>query len=123
MAQKQPRISKHSNIRIHKPSDHEKNDGIHSHSHTHGHTHTQTKAVVNRLSRAIGHLEAVKKMVEDGRDCTEVLVQLVAVRSALNNAGKVILQDHIDHCIIDAVESGDYKAVEELNKAIAQFVK
>lgn len=100
-------------------------DDTHSHSHTHGHNHnhTQTKAVINRLSRAIGHLEAVKKMVEDGRDCTEVLVQLVAVRSALNNTGKVILQDHIDHCIIDAVESGDYSAVEELNKAITQFIK
>lgn len=121
MIQKQPRISKHSNI--HKPSDHEENHDIPSHSHTHGHTHTQTKAVVNRLSRAIGHLEAVKKMVEDSRDCTEVLAQLVAVRSAINNTGKVILQDHIDHCIVDAVESGDHKAIEELNKAIAQFVK
>lgn len=101
----------------------QKDPDTHSHTHTHNHNHTQTKAVINRLSRAIGHLEAVKKMVEDGRDCTEVLVQLVAVRSALNNAGKVILQDHIDHCIIDAVESGDYKSVEELNKAIAQFIK
>lgn len=101
----------------------QKDPDTHSHSHTHSHNHTQTKAVINRLSRAIGHLEAVKKMVEDGRDCTEVLVQLVAVRSALNNTGKVILKDHIDHCIIDAVESEDYKAVEELNKAIAQFIK
>ena len=51
----------------------------------HAHTHTQTRAVVNRLARAIGHLERVKAMVEEGRDCAEVLVQLSAVRSALNN--------------------------------------
>ena len=49
--------------------------------HSHSHSHTQTKAVVNRLSRAIGHLESVKRMVEDGRDCTEVLIQLSAVKS------------------------------------------
>ena len=61
---------------------------VHMHSHAHGHTHTQTKAVVNRLARAIGHLESVKRMVEDGRDGSEVLIQLAAVRSALNNTAK-----------------------------------
>lgn len=89
----------------------------------HGHHHTNTKAVVNRLSRAIGHLEAVKKMVEEGRDCSEVLIQLAAVRSAINNTGKVILEDHIEHCIVEAVENGDSEAIEKLNKAINQFVK
>ena len=60
-------------------------------------THQNSKAVSNRLSRAIGHLESIRRMVEDGRDCTEVLVQLSAVKSAVNNAGKVILQDYIEH--------------------------
>ena len=69
------------------------------HEHGHTHSHTQTRAVVNRLARAIGHLERVKAMVEEGRDCSEVLVQLSAVRSALNNTGKVILKDHLEHCI------------------------
>lgn len=95
----------------------------HPHDHPHPHIHENTKAVVNRLSKAIGHLEAVKKMVEEGRDCSDVLIQLVAVRSALNNAGKVILKDHIDHCIIDAVEDGDQETIENLKKAIDQFVK
>ena len=100
----------------------------HSHTHTHSHEgehihhhdHKQTKAVVNRLSRAIGHLESVKHMVEDGRDCTEVLVQLAAVRSALNSTAKIILKDHIEHCIA-GVESGDH-ALEELNEAIDKFI-
>lgn len=97
----------------------------HEHVHDHGHTHshTQTKAVLNRLSRAIGHLESIKKMVEGGRDCSEVLVQLSAVKSALNNTGKVILQDHIEHCIVDAVEHGDTQALVELEKAIDRFIK
>ena len=72
-------------------------DHAHSHGHGHTHTHTQTKAVINRLARAIGHLESVKRMVEDGRDCAEVLIQIAAVRAAIENTGKVILQDHIQH--------------------------
>ena len=80
-------------------------------------------AVINRLSRAIGHLESIRRMVEEGRDCSEVLIQLSAVKSAINNTGKVILQDHIQHCIVDAVKDGDMEALEELNKAIDRFMK
>ena len=87
------------------------------------HTHDNTQAVINRLSRAIGHLESVRKMVEEGRDCPEVLVQLAAVRSAINNTGKVILKEHLNHCIVDAVQSGDKKALDDMAAAIDQFVK
>ena len=92
-------------------------------THTHTHSHEHTKAVLNRLSRAIGHLESIKKMVENGRYCSEVLIQLSAVKAAINNTGKVILQDHIQHCLVDAIESGDMKEIEELNKAIDRFIK
>lgn len=107
-------------------------EGAHTHSHSHegsghshGHTHTHesTKAVLNRLSRVIGHMQSIKRMVEDGRDCSEVLIQLSAVKAAINNTGKVILQDHIKHCLVDAIESGDMQEIEELNKAIDRFIK
>ena len=90
---------------------------MHSHGEGHGHTHSHqhTKAVLNRLSRAIGHLESIKRMVEEGRDCSEVLIQLSAVKAAINNTGKIILEDHIEHCIVDAVEHGDREAIAELN--------
>lgn len=91
------------------------------HSPGHSHSHTQTKAVINRLARAIGHLESVKRMVEDGRDCTEVLVQLAAVRSALNSTAKVILKDHLEHCITDA-DNGDIDQLTALNEAIDKFM-
>lgn len=93
----------------------------HSHGHTHSHEHT--RAVTNRLARTIGHLEAVKKMVEDGRDCSEVLVQLAAVRSALNSTSRLILKDHIEHCIVDAVEQHDRAAIDELERAIDQLLR
>lgn len=87
------------------------------------HEHTETKKVIHRLSRAIGHLESVKKMVAEGRDCTEVLIQLAAVKSAVNNVGKIILQDHIQHCVVDAIELGDTQALQDLSAAIDHFVK
>ena len=48
---------------------------------------------------------------------------LAAVKSAINNAGKVILVDHINHCIVDAVQENDFKKIDELSEAIRQFVK
>ncbi len=95
----------------------------HAHEHGHVHPHEQTKAVLNRLSRAIGHLESVKKMVEDGRDCSEVLVQIAAVRSAIINIGMVIRQDHLRHWLVDAVEAGAEAPIDDLCQAIEKFVK
>lgn len=89
----------------------------------HTHEHENTKAVINRLSRAMGHLESVKKMVEDGRDCSEVLIQLAAVKSAINNTGKLILKDHINHCVVHAIENEDEQVLVELNDAIDKFIK
>ena len=109
---------------------HQEKDGhlsVHGHSHEEGHhhphVHANKKAVSNRLARAIGHLEKVKRMVENDEDCTEVLVQLAAVRSALDNAGKEILKEHLSHCIVEAVEDGDDNAILDLCDAIDKFMK
>lgn len=104
---------------------HKADDGT-EYTHCHGghtHTHKNTKVVLDRLSRAGGHLESVKRMVQDGKDCSEVLIQLSAVIAALNNTGKVILKDHIENCIVEAVESGDKDAIDNLNSAIDRFIK
>ena len=94
-----------------------------AHHHGHGHVHENQRAVINRLARAVGHLEKVKRMVEEGYDCSEVLVQLAAVRSALDNTGKVILKDHMRHCMVDAVAAGDMEAIEDLCEAVDKFMK
>ena len=125
-------LHEHHIAHLHAPQDTHTPEQVHEHEHSHGHehanaghghVHANTKAVINRLARAIGHLESVKKMVEDGRDCSEVLIQIAAVRSAINNIGKVILQDHIQHCIVDAVEQDDEQALESLCQAIDKFIK
>ena len=120
---------KHDDLHIHEHNhshvhDHDHEHG-HDHDHSHGHHHDpkQRQAVIHRIARATGHLNAVKKMVEDDRDCSEVLIQLAAVQSALNSVSRIILKDHIEHCIVDAVEENDSEAIDRLNKAIDQMIK
>ena len=117
----------HPHEHAHDHSHDHDHDHHHHHDHDHGHGHTHSPehraAVVNRLSRAIGHLEKVKRMVEADADCAEVLTQLAAVRGALNNTAKLILRDHISHCVVDAVEHGDQKTVDDLVAAIDKFLK
>ena len=99
-------------------------DHTHTQPHPHHHTHSdeEKKAIQNRLSRAIGHLNKVKSMVENDADCSEVLIQLAAVRNAINNTGKVVLKNHMNHCIVHAIEDGDTETIEALNHAIDQFM-
>ena len=122
-------LHEHNIPHLHHETDVHDADHNHEHAHSHdhaeghGHVHENTQAVLNHLSRAIGHLESVRKMVENGRDCSEVLIQIAAVRAAITNIGKVILQDHIQHCIVDAVEHDDEQALDALCQAIDKFVK
>ncbi len=98
--------------------------GEHEHG-THSHTHDpeEIRAIVNRLSRSIGHLEKVKRMVENGDDCSDVLIQLSAVRAALTSTGRLLLKEHLEHCIVEAMHEGDKEALDKVNKAIDQFMK
>ncbi|WP_331680033.1 metal-sensing transcriptional repressor [Porcincola intestinalis] len=97
----------------------------HAHEHSHSHTHSpaEMRKIVNRLSRSIGHLEAVKRMIENGQDCSDVLIQLAAVKAEINNAGKALLKEHLEHCIVEAVEEQDKESIEKVNKAIDQFIR
>lgn len=94
-----------------------------SYAPAHGHYHQNTRAVLNRMARLIGHLESTRRMVEEGRDCSDVLIQLAAAQGALKAVARTILKDHIDHCIVHAVEDRDEKALERLNQAIDTFLK
>ena len=96
----------------------------HEHTHEHGHFHSpeEKKKQLNRISKAIGHLQHVKLMMERDDDCADVLTQLSAVNSALHSLGKEIINEHMTHCIVHAIEDGDTHAVEEFQKAIKKFL-
>jgi len=104
--------------------EHSLSKGVRVMSHEHGHFHDpkEKKRQINRLSRVIGHLQHVKKMIENDEDCADVLMQIAASKSALNGLGKEIINEHISHCIAHAVEDGDTEAIEEFQKAIQKYI-
>ncbi len=85
--------------------------------------HPHTEQIAHRISRAAGHLQSIKKMVQEQRNCSEVLVQLSAVRAAINNIGRLVLKDHLEHCVVQALDRGNQQILEELNHALSRFLK
>ena len=85
------------------------------------HDHTP---VMNRLARIEGHVGAIRRMVDEDVSCPDVLVQIAAVRSALNGVGRIILEDHIRNCMLEASRDGDFEeAVKKLNLSLDRFIK
>lgn len=79
----------------------------------------QKKSVTNRLARAIGHMEYVKRMVEENRDPSDIVVQLSAVKSAINSTGIMMIEDQID----ESLKSGDQEQVLSLLKAMEKYCR
>ena len=87
------------------------------------HQHKQTKNIIHRLARIEGHVRAVKNMVEEGRDCSDVLIQIAAVRSAIDRVGRILLEDHIEHCLLGSLENGDVdELLADLKIALDRFI-
>lgn len=68
--------------------------------------HTSHPDIIKRLKRAEGHLKSIITMLEEGRGCLDIAQQLQAVESAIANAKKTLVHDHIDHCLEQAVREG-----------------
>ncbi|WP_201558743.1 metal-sensing transcriptional repressor [Psychrobacter sp. 72-O-c] len=81
------------------------------------HIHASHPAVIKRLKRANGHLSSTIEMLIDGRTCLDVAQQLQAVENAIHQAKKVLIQDHLDHCLEDLLESVD----EDQQTSIEEF--
>jgi DNA-binding FrmR family transcriptional regulator len=88
------------------------------------HKHDHKDAVTKRLARIEGHVRSIKRMVEEDTPCPDVLVQIAAVRSALNNVGQIILEDHLRNCMVQAVEDGDFEnAMKDLKISLDRFIR
>jgi DNA-binding FrmR family transcriptional regulator len=89
----------------------------------HAHRHEHHQSVVNRLARIEGHVRAIKRMIEAETPCPDVLVQIAAVRSALNRVGRIILEDHLKGCMVAAVQQGDFEqALLDLKNSLDRFI-
>jgi DNA-binding FrmR family transcriptional regulator len=87
------------------------------------HVHKRRKEVSDRLARIEGHVRGVKNMVEAEKSCPDILLQLSAIRAALNKVSKLILEDHVESCLKDAAASGDTEHyIEELKEALTKLI-
>ena len=80
---------------------------------------TSMKPVINRIKRAQGQLAAVVRMIEDGRDCKDVVTQLSAVSKALDRAGFAIIASGLEQCLTNPEESLGKKDLEKLFLSLA----
>ena len=87
-------------------------------------THSTHPDVLKRLKRAHGHLKSIITMLEEGRGCLDIAQQLQAVESAVSNAKKALVHDHIDHCLDHAVRAGTQSADDTIRefKAITKYL-
>ncbi len=106
------------------PSSHDHGTHDHStHAHPHVHSEESMRRIVNRLSRIEGHIRGIKVMVQENRACPDVLVQLAAVRGALDRVSRIILDEHLTQCIARAAQEGNIEAeIDELKAALDRFL-
>lgn len=123
-----PRNRDHLQDNLDLPDDRVSHQHPHGHSHEsagHHHVHSEEslKRIVNRLSRIEGHIRGIKAMVQESRACPDVLVQVAAVRGALDRVARMILDEHLTQCIARAAEEGNIELeIEELKTALDRFL-
>lgn len=104
--------------------DHLHEDGEH-HAHVHPHIHSEEslRRIVNRLSRIEGHIRGIKMMVQESRSCPDVLVQLAAVRGAIDRVSRIILDEHLTECVARAAREGNIEEeIDGLKAALDRFL-
>ena len=85
--------------------------------------HTKREDVIKRLARIEGHLRGIGRMVEEDKSCPEVLLQLAAIRAALDKVARMVFEDHVETCVSKAIKEGaGENAVAELKEALARFL-
>lgn len=84
------------------------------------------KNIQKRMHRIEGQVKAIGRMVDDDRYCIDILTQIAAVESALKSVSMLLLDDHLDHCVREAVEQGGQVAdakLQEVSEAASRLVK
>ena len=76
-----------------------------------------------RLNRVIGQLNGVKSMIDDNRYCGDVLIQLSAAESAVHSISAILLQNHLETCVVEQVKQGNTEIIDEAMQLIKKFAR
>ena len=126
LAEESLSITEPAKSSLSQPPDHNHTDHTHGHGqsvHPHVHSEDSLRRIVNRLSRVEGHIRGIKTMVQESRPCPDVLVQIAAVRGALDRVARMILDEHLTECIARAAQEGNIEVeIQELKAALDRFL-
>ncbi|MEH1948321.1 MAG: metal-sensitive transcriptional regulator [Nostoc sp.] len=107
-------------------TDHEHKDPTHGTrelTHPHIHSEESLRRIVNRLSRIEGHVRGIKAMVQQSTPCPDVLLQIAAVRGALDRVARIVLDEHLTECIGRAAQEGNIDVeIKQLKAALDRFL-
>jgi CsoR family transcriptional regulator, copper-sensing transcriptional repressor len=81
------------------------------------------ETLIKRLHRIEGQVRGIERMVEDDRYCIDILTQIGAVNTALESLALKVLDDHVNHCVADALSSGNKKSADEKTKELMDAVQ
>ena len=88
------------------------------------HQHHDTEKLCQRINRIEGQLGGIRKMLESDKPCDEIIIQLNSAKSALQKISQIVLEDHMEHCVLDALRDGEgEEQIESLKRALSQFSK
>lgn len=88
------------------------------------HQHHDVEKLCQRINRVEGQLGGIRKMLETDKPCDEIIIQLNSAKSALQKISQIILEDHLEHCVLDAIRDGEGAGqIDSLKRALCQFSK
>jgi DNA-binding FrmR family transcriptional regulator len=88
------------------------------------HQHHDVEKICQRLNRVEGQLGGIRKMLESDEPCDEIIIQLNSAKAALQRIGQIVLEDHLEHCVVDALREGDREPeLDSMKRAISQYTK
>ncbi|HEX2974944.1 MAG TPA: metal-sensing transcriptional repressor [Bacteroidales bacterium] len=86
--------------------------------------HHDVEKLCQRIKKIEGQLAGIRKMLESNKPCDEIIIQLNSSKSALQKISQIVLEDHLDHCVIDAMRTGEGEVqIDSLKRALSQFTK
>ncbi|HWQ77063.1 MAG TPA: metal-sensing transcriptional repressor [Syntrophomonas sp.] len=88
------------------------------------HQHHDVENLCKRINRVEGQLGGIRKMLESNKPCDEIIIQLNSAKAALQKISQIVLEDHLDHCVIDALRDGNSEVqIDSLKRALSQYTK
>jgi DNA-binding FrmR family transcriptional regulator len=110
----------HNHTDNHQEHIHQQGKSVHSHVHS----EDSLRRIVNRLSRIEGHIRGIKTMVQQSSPCPDVLLQIAAVRGALDRVAQIVLYEHLSECVTRAAQEGNIEVeIEQLKAALDRFLR